>query len=110
MIKSVNDTNVWLSGIHWPYGAGQQILHDWYWVLIAGSTFVTPRHSPSVVTNDPDDDKFIACALEGQADYVVSEDKDLRRLGQYCSLQIVGKQSFLRILEAAPLDKESRGA
>jgi putative PIN family toxin of toxin-antitoxin system len=140
MIKSVNDTNVWLSGIHWPHGAGQQIvrhwrqghfqhfisadilyeiirvlravlaypdekLYDWYWLLLAGSTFVTPRSSPFIVADDPDDNKFIACALEAQANYIVSEDKDLHRVGQYRSIQIVGKQSFLRILEAQHVDE-----
>jgi predicted nucleic acid-binding protein len=47
----------------------------------------------------------IACALEGQADYIVSEDKDLHRVGHYRSIQVVGKQSFLRILEAQHVDE-----
>ncbi len=133
MIKSVNDTNVWIAGIHWPHGAGAQIiqhwkqghfqhfisadilfeimrvlrqvlgypdekLYDWYWLLITGSTFVTPRSSPFIVADDPEDNKFIACALEGQADYIVSEDRDLRRIGQYRSIRIVGKRDFLRLL------------
>lgn len=134
MVKSVNDTNVWVAGIHWETGAGRQILlhwkqgrfqhfisadilfeiirvlrqvfgypdqklYDWYWLLITGSTFVMPRSSPFIVADDPDDNKFIACALEGQADYIVSEDKDLHRVGHYRSIQVVGKQSFLRVLE-----------
>jgi predicted nucleic acid-binding protein len=80
-------------------------LYDWYWLLLAGSTFVTPRSSPFIVADDPDDNKFIACALEAQANYIVSEDKDLHRVGQYRSIQIVGKQSFLRILEAQHVDE-----
>jgi len=135
MIRSVNDTNVWVAGIHWETGAGRQILlrwkqgrfqhfisadilfeiirvlrqvfgysdeqlYDWYWLLITGSTFVTPRLTPNIIKEDPDDNKFIACAVEGQADYIVSEDKDLRRLERYGQIQIVGKQAFLRILEA----------
>ena len=134
MIKSVNDTNVWVAGIHWQTGAGHQILlhwkqerfqhfisadilfeiirllrqvfgypdeqlYDWYWLLITGSTFVTPRLAPNIVKEDPDDNKFIACAIEGQADYIVSEDKDLQRLGQYGQIHVVSKQGFLKILE-----------
>lgn len=66
---------------------------------MAGSTFVAPRLTPNVIAEDPDDNKLIACALEGQADYIVSEDKDLRRLGQYQTIRVVDKQAFLRILE-----------
>jgi predicted nucleic acid-binding protein len=29
MIKSVNDTNVWVAGIHWPGGAGYLIRQHW---------------------------------------------------------------------------------
>lgn len=29
MVKSVNDTNVWLAGIHWQTGAGYKILLHW---------------------------------------------------------------------------------
>lgn len=135
MVKSVNDTNVWIAGIHWQSGAGRKILlhwqeghfqhfisaeilfeiirvlrqvlnysdeslYDWYWLLMTGSTFVAPRSTPNVIAEDPDDNKLIACALEGSADYIVSEDKDLHRLGQYQSIRVVDKQAFLRILEA----------
>lgn len=134
MVKSVNDTNVWIAGIHWQTGAGHKILlhwkqghfqhfisadilfeiirvlrqvlgysdeqlYDWYWLLITGSIFVVPLFKPNVIPEDPEDDKFIACAIEGKAEYIVSEDKDLRRLGKYGPIQIVGKQAFLRILE-----------
>lgn len=34
-------------------------------------------------TRDPKDDKFIACALAGNAGYVVSVDKDLLVLGRH---------------------------
>lgn len=29
MVKSVNDTNVWVAGIHWQTGAGYKILLHW---------------------------------------------------------------------------------
>lgn len=60
---------------------------------------MVPLFKPNVIPEDPEDDKFIACAIEGKAEYIVSEDKDLRRLGKYGPIQIVGKQAFLRILE-----------
>ena len=35
---------------------------------------------PPVPSRDPDDDMFLLCALDGDADYLVSEDDDLLSL------------------------------
>ena len=59
-----------------------------------------PRVVINVIQEDPDDNKFIACAVEGRVDYIVSEDKDLQRLKKYDSITVLGKQEFLRVLEA----------
>ena len=134
MIKSVNDTNVWIAGINWDKGAGYLIrqhwtaghfqhfisdeilyeiirvlrevfeysderLYQWYWLLLAGSVYVVPTTVVNVVEDDPDDNKFLACAADGGTDFVVSEDKDLHRIGRYNSVQIVRKQEFLSMLE-----------
>jgi hypothetical protein len=48
----------------------------------------------SVVISDPTDDKFLACALEGGADYLVTEDAHLRQLKYYHGTQIVGLEQF----------------
>ena len=41
------------------------------------------------VCRDPDDDKFISCALDAKALYIVSGDKDLLVIGQYEDVQII---------------------
>ena len=87
MITSVNDTNVWVSGI------------NWYWLLLTGSTLVEPEFMPNVVQDDPDDDKFFACALASSAEYIVSEDKDLIRVGQYKTVRVISKQAFIQLIE-----------
>ncbi len=48
---------------------------------------------------DPKDDKFIACAVEGNADYIVSGDNDLLDLGAYQNVQIMRVWDFLTILD-----------
>lgn len=50
------------------------------------------------VVRDPADDKFIVAAVEGQADYIVSADKDLLDLGRYKDIKIVPLREFLRAL------------
>ena len=53
-------------------------------------------------TADPADDKFIACALEADAGFVVSGDRHLLSLKRYQHIQIVGPASFLERLLASP--------
>ena len=45
---------------------------------------------------DPDDDKFISCALEGKCLYIVSGDKDLLSLGTVDDVEIVTVAEFFK--------------
>lgn len=45
---------------------------------------------------DPDDDKFISCALAASSDIIVSGDKDLLNLGNYKSVRIISASEFLK--------------
>jgi hypothetical protein len=51
------------------------------------------------VAADPDDDKIISCAVEGQADYLVTGDKLLLQMRQYGGIRIVNAEEFIRVLE-----------
>ena len=51
------------------------------------------------VPGDPDDEKFLACAMKGQADFVVSGDHHLLKLGQYHDIPIISVRQFLELLE-----------
>jgi putative PIN family toxin of toxin-antitoxin system len=48
--------------------------------------------------DDPDDDKVLECALEANADYIVSGDDDLLRLGFFKGTNIVRARAFLDLL------------
>jgi len=53
---------------------------------------------------DPKDDKFLACAVEGRAHYLVSSDMDLLDMHSYRGVAIVNLGQFLLALELHPLD------
>ena len=53
----------------------------------------------AAVPGDPDDDVLIACALEGQAQYLVTGDQHLLGLGRYEGIQIVTPAVFWQQLE-----------
>jgi putative PIN family toxin of toxin-antitoxin system len=46
------------------------------------------------ICRDPDDDKFIECAKDSRALYIVSGDKDLLVLEEYENIQIVTAKDF----------------
>ena len=46
------------------------------------------------ICRDPDDDKFINCAIDAKAIYIVSGDKDLLTIGQYEDIEIVTAKEF----------------
>ena len=52
------------------------------------------------VSRDAKDDMFLATAIAGQADYLVSEDEDLLIIGKYQGVKIVNCRQFADILEA----------
>jgi hypothetical protein len=52
-----------------------------------------------IIKDDPSDDKFIHCAVEGEADFVITGDQHLLRLSQYQGIKIVTPGDFLKIVE-----------
>ena len=48
----------------------------------------------SGVVRDPNDDMIIACAIDSQADTIVSRDKDLLSLGAFRGVPIVSPEIF----------------
>lgn len=71
-------------------------------ILSDFSTFTRSVHITSqirAVPDDPDDDKFIECAVSGKADYIVSGDKHLIRLKEYGKIKILKAVEFLWMIE-----------
>ena len=48
------------------------------------------------VCRDPDDDKFISCAIDGKAIIIVSGDKDLLVIGKYEGVKIMTAHDFCK--------------
>ena len=46
------------------------------------------------VCRDPDDDKFLGCAIDSKALYIVSGDKDLLTLEKYEDIEIITAREF----------------
>jgi putative PIN family toxin of toxin-antitoxin system len=50
---------------------------------------------PSVIHDDPSDDKFLEAALAGKAPYIISGDKHLLKLSVFQGIQILKPKEFV---------------
>jgi putative PIN family toxin of toxin-antitoxin system len=53
------------------------------------TTLVTPHELLHVIPHDPPDNRFLECAVSGAADAIVSQDRDLLRLGIFRTIPIL---------------------
>ena len=70
-------------------------LEPWLELLAVKSIVVEAPPLAEQVCTDPDDDKFLACALAGRASIVVSGDKALLRTSGYKPLRVLTPRSFV---------------
>jgi len=65
----------------------------------AGFATVTPgKRRVKAVREDPSDNMYLECALEGEADFVVSGDGHLLELETFRGIPVVSPAAFLEIL------------
>jgi putative PIN family toxin of toxin-antitoxin system len=60
---------------------------------------VEPEESITGICDDPEDDKFLTCALSGNAEFLVRGDKQLCKLRKYRNVQIIDANEFLLIFK-----------
>ena len=66
--------------------------------IALAATLTTGRLKVTIVEDDPSDNKILACAQEGQVDYIVASDEHLTRLGSFAGTPIISPRRFLEIL------------
>ena len=57
---------------------------------------VNPSKTLRIITKDPDDNKFLECAVEGKADCIVSGDSHLLVLEEYKGIRILTPAELLK--------------
>ena len=72
-------------------GVGFDRAFTWDVPLTAGYRSHTVRPS------DPDDEIFLICAIDGEADYLVSDDHDLRNLKSLYEKPVIGASEELAV-------------
>lgn len=58
--------------------------------------FTTKTPQIRAVKDDPEDDKFIECAVGLKAEIIITGDRAIKALGQYMGIKILTPQQFLK--------------
>jgi len=70
----------------------------WFRDIVVLAQFVAGEYEIAGVSGDPDDDKYIAAAVEGLAEFIVTGDTDLLALTEYEGIRIISPRAFLERL------------
>lgn len=77
----------------------------WFEDIVVLADMVAGAQELSGVCEDPEDDKYLAAALEGRAACVVTGDQDLLALEQHEGVRIVTPRTFLDLLDLENRDQ-----
>ena len=67
-----------------------------YYLLIF--KIVSPKQAINIILEDPSDNMVLECALEAEADYIVSGDHHLLNVGEFRGVKIVTAAELLKII------------
>jgi putative PIN family toxin of toxin-antitoxin system len=93
------------------HGWDEKQIDDFLAGIMAAATLTPGTLSIQAVPDDPTDDKYVACALEAGARYIVSGDEHLTRLRDYQGIEIVTPAFFIEsVLAQAGRQDAERGS
>jgi hypothetical protein len=79
---------------HWP----ETEIHAFIESLEALAILTPGRLHLDVVAADPSDNRYLECAVEGEADCLVTGDRHLLELGVYREVEILSPREFVELL------------
>ncbi len=86
--------------LHYPrilrqFKPTKEELEEFIGMILERATITEGHVSLRKIKEDPSDDKFLACAMEGKADFIVSRDPHLRNLKRFQGIEIVDVRTFV---------------
>jgi putative PIN family toxin of toxin-antitoxin system len=87
--------------LHYPhivkrFSPSEENIQAFIALIIEHAVIVKGLYEVNGISEDPNDDMFIACAMEADADYIVSRDPHLRNLKHFHGIQIVDATTFIK--------------
>jgi len=63
--------------------------------IVSISTIVDPKQKFNIIKDDIEDNKIIECAIEGQANYIITQDNHLLKLKEFNGIKIITPKEFI---------------
>ena len=87
--------------LHYPhivkrFSPSNEDIHSFIALIIEQAVIVKGLYEINGISEDPSDDMFIACAMESDADYIVSRDPHLRNIKHFRRIQIIDATTFIQ--------------
>jgi hypothetical protein len=76
----------------------EQAIERFLELLSSEAIVVEPTNRLDVVQEDESDNRYLECALEGKAQYIISGDKHLLKVGEYKGVIILPPGAFVALL------------
>ncbi|MCH7661097.1 MAG: putative toxin-antitoxin system toxin component, PIN family, partial [Euryarchaeota archaeon] len=92
--RSANSTAYWATIDFRSEQRREEFVQEYHEV----ATLVEPEEELQVIDADSDDDVFLECAVEADADYIISGDTHLTDLGSFRGIEILRPAEFLERL------------
>lgn len=73
-------------------------IQEWINLIIKNAIIVEPGEKIEIIKEDPSDNKFLEVALNGGADFIISQDQHLLKLRQYSNIKIIKPEEALEII------------
>ncbi len=67
--------------------------------IVENSMLIRPKFKLKTIKEDVEDNKFLDCALQAKADFIISGDKHLLKLGKFRATKILTPKEFLEIVK-----------
>ncbi len=68
-------------------------------IILSNADLVAPNFTLKVIEKDPADDRILECAVEGEADYLISGNKHLLEVEEFQGIKIITAKQILDIIE-----------
>ena len=90
--------------LHYPrlqerYNLPEELIQRFLQLLEQQAMLVEPEDELSVVERDPSDNRYLECAVAGEAEHIVSGDGHLLGLKEYRGIQVFSPREFLALLK-----------
>jgi putative PIN family toxin of toxin-antitoxin system len=86
--------------LHYPrirkqFLSSEEDIDEFIGLILEKAILTSGSYSLHRIKDDPTDDMFLACAMEAEADFLVSRDAHLRNLKQFRGTKIIDVRGFI---------------